>query len=280
MATPGKSAKKANKKYIPVKTSFNSPFSPTWSPLPQNDMHFILKTLEDKLVSTGLVKKEVKGFRPWRKKKAQRPPVTSEAVPQVNQDAESQDAPKNGWTDVAVRRQLAIGINEVTKALERNQLKLLLVCKSVKPKHMTHHLIALSKSRGVPACQVPRLSQSLSAPLGLKSVLALGFRQGATKEEEFFTDTIEAIKPKVPLLDVAWLQDAALSLKLAHPEGEEMEEVEVEVGEKKCQKRKLKAESEVVTESSSSSATLQPLKVKRVIANPTRQNKRKKKRKS
>lgn len=267
MATPVNSAKKTSKKYIPVKTSFNSPFSPAWSPLPQNDMHFILKTLEDKILSTGLVKKEVKVFRPWKKKKVQLPSVTSEAPPQVTQDAESQEAPQNGWTDMAVRRQLAIGINEVTKALERNQLKLLLVCKSVRPKHMTNHLIALSVSRGVPACQVPRLSQSLSAPLGLKSVLALGFRQSASTEEEVFTDTIEAIKAKVPSLDVAWLREAALSLK---PEGEE-------VGEKKGLKRKL--EAEVVNESSSSSATLQPLKVKRVIANPTRQTGKKKKRK-
>lgn len=264
MATPVKSGKKAKKKYIPVKTSLNSPFSPSWSPLPQNDMRFILKTLEDKILSTGLVKKEVKVFRLWRKKKAELPPVTSEAVSQV-----SQDAPRNGWTDVAVRRQLAIGINEVTKALERNKLKLLLVCKSVRPKHMTNHLIALSVSRGVPACQVPRLSQSLSAPLGLKSVLALGFRQSASKDEEIFSETIEAIKPKVPLLDVAWLREAVLSLKT---EGEEEEE-----GEKRGQKRKL--EAEVVNESPSSSATLQPLKVKRVTANPSRQS-TKKKRKS
>lgn len=267
MATPVNSAKKANKKYIPVKTSFNSPFSPSWSPLPQNDMHFILKTLEDKILSTGLVKKEVKVFRPWKKKKAQLP-LTSEVVPQVNQNAENQDAPKNGWTDVAVRRQLAIGINEVTKALERNELKLLLVCKSVRPKHMTNHLIALSMTRGVPACQVPRLSQSLSAPLGLKSVLALGFRHSASKEEEVFSDTIEAIKPKVPSLDVTWLRGAALSLK---PEGEEEGK---EVGERKGQKRKL--EAEVVNESSSSSTTLQPLQVKRVIANPSKQSKKKK----
>lgn len=272
MATPVKSAKKANKKYIPVKTSFNSPFSPSWCPLPQNDMHFILQTLEDKILSTGLVKKEVKVFRPWRKKKAQLPPLTSEAVPQVNQDPESQDAPRNGWTDVAVRRQLAIGINEVTKGLERNELKLLLVCKSVRPKHMTNHLLALSVSRGVPACQVPRLSQSLSAPLGLKSVLALGFRQSASKEEEVFAETIEAIKPKVPSLDVTWLRGAALSVK---PEGQEEEEEGQDTGERKGQKRKL--EAEVVNESSSSSTTLQPLQVKRVIANPSKQSKKKKK---
>lgn len=277
MATPGKSAKKAGKKYIPVKTSLNTPFNSTWSPLPQHDMHFILKTLQDKILSAGLVKQEVKVFRPWRKKKEQNPPPPApEAIPPA-----SQDAPKKGWSDVAARRQLAIGINEVTKALERNQLRLLLVCKSVRPKHMTDHLIALSATRGVPACQVPRLSQSLSEPLGLRSVLALGFRRGAAQDEELFTDTVEAIKPKVPSLDVAWLRDAALSLKLAPPKRKKMkDEEEVEVGEgEKSKKRKLETESEVVTQSSSS-ATLQPLKVKRVMANPTRRSKKKKKRNS
>lgn len=282
MATPGKSAKKENKRFIPVKTSFNSPFTPTWSPLPQNDMHFILKTLKDKITSTGLEKKEVKVFRPWRKKKDRKAPLTTEPALQVSQDTESQDAPKHGWTDVAARRQLAIGINEVTKALERNQLKLLLVCKSVKPKHMINHLITLSATRGVPACLVPRLSQNLSESLGLKSVLALGFRQCASKEEEIFTDTIEVITPRVPSLDVAWLQDAVLSLKPGDTDEEEEEKKEKEkkkeeaVDEKKAQKRKLEAESEEVTESSSS-ITLQPLKVKRIIANPARKPKRKKK---
>lgn len=281
MATPGKSAKKENKRFIPVKTSFNSPFTPTWSPLPQNDMHFILKTLKDKITSTGLEKKEVKIFRPWRKKKDRKAP-TSEPVLRVNQDTESQDAPKHGWTNVAARRQLAIGLNEVTKALERNQLKLLLVCKSVKPKHMINHLVTLSATRGVPACLVPRLSQNVSESLGLKSVLALGFRQCASKEEEIFTDTIEAITPRVPSLDVAWLQEAVLSLKTGDTDEEEEEKKgkekkkEKAVDEKKGQKRKLEAESEEVTESSSS-ITLQPLKVKRIIANPARKPKRKKK---
>ncbi|XP_070768729.1 ribonuclease P protein subunit p38 [Enoplosus armatus] len=273
MATAGKpdkkETKKQTKKYIPTKTSFTSPITPKWSPLPQEDMHFILKTLKDKLVSTGLEKKEVKVFRPWRKKRDQKPAATSEPVPQVSQHAQVQDSPKNGWTDVAARRQLAIGINEVTKALERNELKLLLVCKSVKPKHMTDHLIALSATRGVPACQVPRLSQSVSEPLGLKSVLALGFRQCASKEDEAFTDTVDAITPRVPSLDVAWLQGAAPSVTPEDPVDMEEEE---EAGEMKGQKRKLESESEEVTESASS-CTLQPLKVKKVVANPEKKRK-------
>lgn len=269
MATPVKPVKKEIKRHLPAKTSFTSPFTPKWSPLPQEDMHFILKTLKDKLVSTGLEKKEVKVFRPWRKKKDQKPAAASEPVPEASQDAQLQDSPKNGWTDAAARRQLAIGINEVTKALERNELKLLLVCKSVKPQHMTNHLIALSATRGVPACQVPRLSQSVSEPLGLKSVLALGFRRCASKDDEAFTDTVDAITPRVPSLDVAWLQGAAPSVT-----PEDSVDMEEEAGEKKGQKRKLESESEEVTESAAS-CTLQPLKVKKIVANPTKKSNRK-----
>ncbi|KAM8871150.1 ribonuclease P protein subunit p38 [Spinachia spinachia] len=272
MAAAGKRVKKEIKKHIPVKTSFSSPFTSKWGPLPQEDMHFILKTLRDKLVSAGLEKKEVKGSRPWRKKKDLKPAASAELVPHVTQDGQGPSSPQNGWTDVAARKQLAIGINEVTKALERNELKLLLVCKSVKPPHMTDHLIALSATRGVPACQVPRLSQSVSEPLGLKSVLALGFRQCPSKEEAVFTDAVEAISLRVPSLKVAWLQEAA---PRKTPEGHvEMEkEKEHEDEEKKGRKRKLDCDSVDVT-ASASSCTLQPLKVKRIVANPAKNRKK------
>ncbi|KAI9532859.1 hypothetical protein NQZ68_028558 [Dissostichus eleginoides] len=48
-------------------------------------MHFILNTVRAKLVSMGLEKKEVKVFRPWRKKKDQKPAATPEPVPQVSE---------------------------------------------------------------------------------------------------------------------------------------------------------------------------------------------------
>uniref|UniRef100_A0A673ARP5 Ribonuclease P/MRP 38 subunit n=1 Tax=Sphaeramia orbicularis TaxID=375764 RepID=A0A673ARP5_9TELE len=248
------------------KTSFTSPFTLQWSPLPQEDMLFILKTLKEKLIAMGFEKKEVKVFRQWKKKKGQKPEAASEPVVQVSQEPHGQV--QNGWTDVAARRQLAIGINEVTKALERNELKLLLVCKSVKPKHMTDHLIALSATRGVPACQVPRLSQSISEPLGLKSVLALGFRQCPASDNQVFTDTVKAITPRVPSLDVAWLQGDIPGVTLGDSVDMEMEE-EGEGG-KRGQKRKLESESDQDPESASS-CTLQPLKVKRVYTSPSPQ---------
>ncbi|XP_029927975.1 ribonuclease P protein subunit p38 [Myripristis murdjan] len=264
MATPGKLTKKEMKKQIPAKTSFSSPFSQQWSSLPQEDMHFILQTLKKKLVSIGLEKKEVRVFRPWRKKKDKKPCAASESLPVQSQDSQVPEAGlRNGWTDGAARRQLAIGINEVTKALERNQLQLVLVCKSVRPKHMTTHLIPLSATRHVPACQVPRLSESVSEPLGLKSVLALGFRNCTSKEDGIFTDTVDAIIPRVPTLDVAWLQGTE-----AHLSARGLDQLEEDVGEKRGQKRKCEDEPEKVAESSG--CTLQPLKVKKIIANPSK----------
>ncbi|KAM9310424.1 ribonuclease P protein subunit p38 [Pholidichthys leucotaenia] len=263
MATSGKKIKESKKPSL-SKTYFTSPFIPKWSPLPEKDMHFILNILKEKLASTGLMKKEVKVFRPWRRKKVQKPADASEPV---SQDKQGPDTSGNGWTDVVTRRQLAIGINEVTRALERNELQLLLVCKSAKPIHMTNHLIGLSATRGVSACQVPRLSENMSGPLGLKSVLALGFKRCSSRDDEVFSDTVDAIKAVVPALDMAWLHCTALGGRPEDAVGGEGG------GEKRGQKRKLEHESEVPA--SPSSCTLQPLSVKKIIANPTKKRKEK-----
>ncbi|XP_041708091.2 ribonuclease P protein subunit p38-like [Coregonus clupeaformis] len=290
MATPGRVSKKERKKQIPAKTSLNSPYSLQWSPLQRDDVHFILDTLKSKLSATGLEKKEVKGFRQWGKKRNKKLPTGHDSVaepPQIPLDTVTPECPvkptEQGWTDVAARRQLAIGINEVTKALERNQLRLVLVCKSVKPPHMTSHLIALCRTRGVAACQVPCLSESVAGLLGLKCVLALGFRQGEGNEDGTFSDTVEAILPRVPALQVAWIQsppsDTGATVE-GQVEGETAEEGQmvVEKGEEtRGQKRKIEDISPDMTESPS--CVLQPLKVKKIIPNPAKIRKPKTKKK-
>lgn len=256
MTTPKNRPKNQTKKFIQSKAYFTSPFLNQWASLPQNDMHFILKTIKDKLVSSGFEKKEIKTFRQWRKKNKSDSPEKAKVT---------SDEGKRGWTDVSVRRQLAIGINEVTKALERNELQLLLVCKSVKPSHMTDHLISLSVSRAVPACQVPRLSATVSEPLGLTSVLALGFRRPLPGQSLLFSDVIGVITPRVPALSVPWLQTAESITSL-----QDCESTVTEEDEKRGLKRKLDIDSKHAPESS-----LQPLKIKRIVANPTKKRKAK-----
>ncbi|KAL4617083.1 ribonuclease P protein subunit p38 [Arapaima gigas] len=276
MSTPGKSAKKEKKKPIPVKTSLNNPYSLRWHPLNREDMHFILSLLKDKLSETGLQKREAKDNRRWFGKKKENS-SSKASVPEPEQKvAETPGgSPKgkveHGWTDVALRKELAIGINEVTRGLERNELSLVLVCKSVQPAHMTIHLIQLSASRAVPACQVPRLSETLSGPLGLRCVLALGIRKDAV----VFSGAVGAIVPRVPPLQVAGASPKAVK---AAEEGSVAPEPTDTTGEGvTSRKRKMEeSPSALATLETSPIPSLKPLKVKKIIPNPTKVRKPKK----
>ncbi|XP_052475303.1 ribonuclease P protein subunit p38-like [Carassius gibelio] len=267
MSTPAKGAtKKEKKKPIPVKTSLNSPYSINWSPLEREHKHFILNTLKVKLSAVGLQKQRVSRFREWgsrrrSRKKLSKPTEDQKLAPEPEESVQSPPKPTEPrWTNPAVRKQLAVGINEVTRGLERNELSLVLVCNSVRPAHMTCHLIPLSKTRSVPACQVPSLSESVAGLLGLKCVLALGFKRGA----EVFEDVVREITPLVPPLKVAWI-----------PTDSSAKDKEKLSDTLKGQKRKLEEMSDEATDASP--LILQPLKVKKIIPNPTKIKKPKKK---
>lgn len=228
-------------------------------------MLFILQTLEDRFRSVGLQKiedKKRKKKQPFLKKQS-RDKCSIDV--DINEETEKQPEGEHqvsGWTPVHVRKQLAIGVNEVTRALERSELLLVLVCKSVQPAIITSHLIQLSVSRTVPACQVPRLSERVAPVIGLKCVLALGFKKNTTA----FVDEVEAIIPRVPRLNVAWLQDS-LKASRDNLEPESLESQDKELLEtsfedvSKCKRKPVEGQQAVV---------LQPLKIKKLIPNPNK----------
>ncbi|EFB24461.1 hypothetical protein PANDA_016360, partial [Ailuropoda melanoleuca] len=248
-----------------VKTSLNNPYAICWSALEREDMHFILQTLEDRFKCLGLQKIEDRKKKKKQFLKKQSPDKCSPEV-DMSKDLKEKHPEDNeqgsGWTPVHVRKQLAIGVNEVTRALERNGLLLVLVCKSAKPALITSHLIQLSLSRSVPACQVPRLSETLAPVIGLKCVLALGFRKDTTA----FVDEVKAIIPRVPSLHVPWLQgrpeDSRENLDTESLESQDKEILETSFEDLSKHKRKLVEGQQAVV--------LQPLKIKKVIPNPNK----------
>ncbi|NXP51176.1 RPP38 protein, partial [Heliornis fulica] len=255
-------------KKITVKTCLDNPFVFQWKTIDGEDMHFILQTLEEKIKHIGLKKIET----PRKKKRS----LTKKQM-ERKRDANTTELPKEkekeghrqklGWTDINIRRQLAIGVNEVTKALERNELLLLLVCKSAKPAMITSHLIQLSASRATPAGQVPRLSETVAPLLGLTSILALGFR----KQSDTFTEAIEAIIPKIPALEVPWFQcrseESMTCTDSDTSENQEPEQLaEVPRDELTSQKRKRTESNQLDL----SNVILQPLKIKKLVPNPNK----------
>lgn len=76
------------------------------------------------------------------------------------------------------RAQVVIGLNAVTRGLERDRLRAVVVCLSAKPAMMTQHLLMLVATRNCPAVALPDMSKTLSPLLGVTSALALGFKVG------------------------------------------------------------------------------------------------------
>ncbi|KFQ24204.1 Ribonuclease P protein subunit p38, partial [Mesitornis unicolor] len=253
-------------KKITVKTCLDNPFVLEWKTIDGEDMHFILQTLEERIKHTGLKKIETarKKKRSLSKKQMERKrdASTNELAKEEETEGHQQ---KPGWTDISIRRQLAIGVNEVTKALEKNELLLLLVCKSAKPAMITSHLIQLSANRATPAGQVPRLSETVAPLLGLTSILALGFK----KQSDKFTEAIEAIIPKIPALEVPWFQFRAEE-SVAHSDSSEVHEPEQLAegpgDELTSQKRKRTESSQLDL----AHVILQPLKIKKLVPNPNK----------
>ncbi|NXL43619.1 RPP38 protein, partial [Podilymbus podiceps] len=254
-------------KKITVKTCLDNPFVFQWKTIDGEDMHFILQTLEERIKHSGLKKIETprKKKRSLTKKQMERKcdASTNELLKEETEGHQQ----KTGWTDISIRRQLAIGVNEVTKALEKNELLLLLVCKSAKPAMITSHLIQLSASRATPAGQVPRLSETVAPVLGLTSILALGFK----KQSDKFTEAIEAIIPKIPALEVPWFQyRTEESVAYAHTgssENQEPEQLAESLGDELPSQKRKRTESNQLD---LSNVILQPLKIRKLVPNPNK----------
>ncbi|KAM6421779.1 ribonuclease P protein subunit p38 [Rhynochetos jubatus] len=251
-----------------VKTCLDNPFVFQWKTIDGEDMHFILQTLEERIKHVGLKKIETprKKKRSLTKNRMERKCDAGTKVLPTEEETEGHRQ-NPGWTDISIRRQLAIGVNEVTKALEKNELLLLLVCKSAKPTMITSHLIQLSASRATPAGQVPRLSQTVAPLLGLTSVLALGFK----KQSESFAEATEAIIPKIPALEVPWFQHTtaepvayARTDSSEHPEPEQLAEA---LGDELTSQKRKRTESNQLD---LSNVILQPLKIKKLVPNPNK----------
>lgn len=266
-----KVAKGAIRKSKPVvtKTSLTSPYEKIWTHVSGEDMQQILRTLTDKFIELGLKKVEI---RKKLVKKGKKSKEHSEdgAKPESQKEKQPIEEPPteglvtSGWTHSEVRKHLAIGVNEVTRALERDDARLVIVCKSAKPEMITKHIIELSASREVPACQLPRLSENVAPVLGLKSVLALGFR----KSSDIFLEQVKAIAPLVPPLHVPWLGGKSEKTEEepeqeAQPEGDDGKEVAA------TRKRKHP------TSERTGGAELQALKVKKIVPNPNKKRKTK-----
>jgi len=233
--------RKAQRRSVRVRFSLDEPFKATWPKLSDS----ITKAVTD-LLTTGLseasLHRKRADPRQWLNRVRSRKKDAGTTT-----EAQDEDEEPSGWSSLSARSELAVGTNEVLRALERDLLGLVLICASARFPIMSRQLLLLCVSRSVPATRLQGLSARTAPVLSLRSVLALGFR----RECVMFADTMQAITTLLPSLCVPWLleprAEGAASLEGSHEGG--------------------RAEG----------SGLQPTRVLRSVPNPRKANKKKKK---
>ncbi len=75
------------------------------------------------------------------------------------------------------------GSNEVTKAIERGQAKLVVVAQDVTPKEIVMHLPLLAKEKSIPYVEVPKKDElGASAGLGVGTAAVAIVQEGEAKK--------------------------------------------------------------------------------------------------
>ncbi|XP_022107045.1 uncharacterized protein LOC110988102 [Acanthaster planci] len=181
--------KKGNKNYFPVKNAITSPFSSEWPQLSQEETATILQKITS-------------AFTPHAESLAKQPSKGKRKV--VSEEAKTKRA--------FLRSQLALGVNEVTRSLERGGLRLAVVCRSAQPALTTSHLMSLGATRDTPVLCLRGLSSTLAPILKLKVLLAVGFKKLTSDDPTAFDDLVNFIVAMTPPIDIPWLQYKELTL--------------------------------------------------------------------
>ncbi|ESO86409.1 hypothetical protein LOTGIDRAFT_167223 [Lottia gigantea] len=112
-----------------------------------------------------------------------------------------------------IRSELALGINCVTKALEKDELRLVIITRESKVCVLVNHILPLVTVRQCPAIRLPNLSENMYNILGLQSLAALGFKK--TKEKSMFEDFVHMVIETAPSIKSSWLQEPEIKSEIS-----------------------------------------------------------------
>jgi ribonuclease P/MRP protein subunit RPP38 len=130
----------------------------------------------------------------------------------------SKRAKKDASTKPSLMKGLAVGLNQVTRALERDEAAIVILCRSLKPQLLSQHIPVLCHQKGVPLCAIYDLSSKLGDTLGCRRLSAFAIRRpstlatsqddGTSTPSPDYSAVIEQLRPIIPVLHIPWLEEA------------------------------------------------------------------------
>lgn len=115
---------------------------------------------------------------------------------------------------------IVLGLNAVTRALEKNQLRLVICTRDLTPARALQHLPVLCAMKLVPLCPISMTSQSLAELFGeaeIRTVICMGFKRPIDEKNDERKEIVSLIASKCPILDIPWIpsQEAISSISSA-----------------------------------------------------------------
>ncbi|XP_031568910.1 ribonuclease P protein subunit p38-like [Actinia tenebrosa] len=181
------------RKKASVKNSLGNPYVLSWPTIEKQVYYSIINEIR-RTFPAVLSRRSVSKARRKQLETTDKDALTEEDKILIQQMKEKQE----------LRKCLAVGINEVTRGYEKDELKLVLACRSIKPSSVTDHFMLLGATRQVPTLGLHDLGQVLGPLLQYNKTAALGFKK--QDKETAFDSLVEFIIPMVPEINVPWLK--------------------------------------------------------------------------
>lgn len=154
--------------------------------------------------------------RPARKKRVVGDIEVSDRTKQSdNSDAEMREEEKIPKGSVKRLRQkpegLVCGVNEVTRALEKDKLELVVVCRDIVPSIMISHIPGLCFINSAKLVVLPGNGTDIGTILGTKRLIGFGIRRrgkddGDDSRNEVVRSLLNGLSPLATPLDYPWLK--------------------------------------------------------------------------
>ncbi|XP_033760097.1 ribonuclease P protein subunit p38-like isoform X1 [Pecten maximus] len=184
--------RKGNSKQA-TKTALSNPYNIQWPTVQDKVQQEILQRLISTLKSLDIARP--KSYK--RKKKKTEDSKKDSVLPR---DEERQ----------AIRKQLLLGVNQVTRGLEKDEVRLVIVCRSAKPVIITQHLIGLASLRRCPAICINDLNKAVGEAMNITSAVAVGFKKiSKDADPSVFDDLVEFTTKHTPEITLAWLPESS-----------------------------------------------------------------------
>jgi len=185
------------------KQVFDSPYTVHWPNVSDENRNFIVEQLTSDLSNYIAVPPKKTISMEERKK------LTKEEKKQLKAERKKMQKERRRIEKEQKKKlppSMCFGINEVTRGLEREKLRLVIVCKDVQPLILIQHLPVLAKIKGVPLCPLSNSTAHFAKLFGMRSIVAFGFKvHEDNSTPDIFGLLVESIIAKVPPIGISWL---------------------------------------------------------------------------